>query len=188
MKINVYDFDKTIYRGDSTLDFYFFCLKSHKKTVFFIPRQLAATALYLLKRYTKTQFKQRFFCFLNAIEDLDNTISIFWKQNIHKISPWYLKQKSDQDVIISASPYFLLEKACRELGVQHLIASDVDKKTGQFHGMNCYGDEKVERLRHMFPEAEIERFYSDSASDLSLAKRSNKSFIIKGQKITEWKL
>ena len=25
--MNVYDFDKTIYNGDSTLDFYFFCLK-----------------------------------------------------------------------------------------------------------------------------------------------------------------
>ena len=25
--MNVYDFDKTIYKGDSTLDFYFFCLR-----------------------------------------------------------------------------------------------------------------------------------------------------------------
>lgn len=25
--MNVYDFDKTIYAGDSTIDFYLFCLK-----------------------------------------------------------------------------------------------------------------------------------------------------------------
>ena len=29
--MNVYDFDKTIYYGDSTADFYLFCLKRHKK-------------------------------------------------------------------------------------------------------------------------------------------------------------
>ena len=29
-KMNVYDFDKTIYDGDSTADFYLFSLKRHK--------------------------------------------------------------------------------------------------------------------------------------------------------------
>ena len=28
MKVNIYDFDGTIYDGDSTLDFYMFCLSS----------------------------------------------------------------------------------------------------------------------------------------------------------------
>ena len=27
MEVNTYDFDKTIYNGDSTIDFYIFCLK-----------------------------------------------------------------------------------------------------------------------------------------------------------------
>ena len=29
--MNVYDFDKTIYDGDSTADFYLFSLRRHKK-------------------------------------------------------------------------------------------------------------------------------------------------------------
>ena len=188
MNINVYDFDNTIYKGDSTLDFYFFCLRRHKKTLLYIPRQLVATLSYILKKSTKTQYKQRFFGFLNAIEDLDDTLNAFWRKNIHKIAPWYLKQKSDRDVIISASPHFLLEKVCQELGIRYLIASDVDKRTGVFYGPNCYGDEKVRRLREMFPDAKINRFYSDSYSDMPLAKIADNSFLIKGQEIIEWKL
>lgn len=29
--MNVYDFDKTIYDGDSTIDFYFYCSKNIQK-------------------------------------------------------------------------------------------------------------------------------------------------------------
>ena len=36
--MNVYDFDKTIYGGDSTADFYLFSLKRHKKSSFLLPR------------------------------------------------------------------------------------------------------------------------------------------------------
>ena len=31
--INGYDFDETIYDGDSSVDFYFFCLRKNKKVL-----------------------------------------------------------------------------------------------------------------------------------------------------------
>ena len=40
--MNVYDFDKTIYYGDSTADFYLFCLKRHKKILTLAPSLLGA--------------------------------------------------------------------------------------------------------------------------------------------------
>lgn len=51
--MNVYDFDKTIYYGDSTADFYLFCLKRHKKILTLAPSLLGAffKILCIQKRY-----------------------------------------------------------------------------------------------------------------------------------------
>ena len=38
--INGYDFDETIYDGDSSVDFYFFCLGKNKKVLKQLPDQL----------------------------------------------------------------------------------------------------------------------------------------------------
>lgn len=50
--MNVYDFDKTIYYGDSTADFYLFCLKRHKKILTLAPSLWEAfKILCIQKRY-----------------------------------------------------------------------------------------------------------------------------------------
>ncbi len=40
MKINLYDFDNTIYEGDSSTDFFFYCLKKYPKIVKIIPKNI----------------------------------------------------------------------------------------------------------------------------------------------------
>ena len=63
--MNVYDFDKTIYDGDSTVDFYLFSLRRHKKILLLAPSLLAAvTKFYVLRRGSKTDFKQVMYRFL----------------------------------------------------------------------------------------------------------------------------
>ena len=59
--INAYDFDGTIYSGDSSVDFYFFCLKKNKKVLRQLPIQLFAFILYLLRIIDKTTFKEKIF-------------------------------------------------------------------------------------------------------------------------------
>ena len=52
--MNVYDFDKTIYYGDSTADFYLFCLKRHKKILTLAPSILGAfLKFYVFKIFLK---------------------------------------------------------------------------------------------------------------------------------------
>ena len=186
MKIYVYDFDKTIYAGDSTLDFYFYALKKCPKILFQLPKQIFSMVLYLLRIYNKVQFKEKFYIFLRTILDVDALIDSFWEGNFYKIKGWYLEKNHDEDVIISASPEFLLEIPCRKLGVKLLIASRVNKNTGIYDGENCHGQEKVERLKKVYNDFKIEEFYSDSLSDLPLSKLANKSFMVKGRKITPW--
>lgn len=184
--MNVYDFDNTIYRGDSTADFYIFCLKRHKKNILKVPSLVfGAVKFYVFKKGTKTDFKQNMYKFLKAVnypKDLED----FWNTHKSNIKDWYIKQQKADDVIISASPYFLLEPICKELGIKHLIASNVDKNTGIYTGINCHGKEKVRLFNINFPKENIDKFYSDSKSDTPLAEIAEKAFIVRGDDIKPW--
>lgn len=183
--MKVYDFDKTIYDGDASVDFYFFCLKNKWFLIGYSLIQFYGILLYLFKIHSKEKMKEYFFVFLKGVDDVDALVETFWNQNAMKIYPWYLKNKSKEDVIISASPYFLLAPIIKRLEIKHLLASDVDKKTGQFYSLNCYGQEKVRRYQAVFKQ-EITEFYSDSISDLPLALISKKAFMIKKGKVENW--
>lgn len=184
--MNVYDFDKTVYAGDSTLDFTRFCYRRHPLLLRFLPGQVLAFVPYALGLIDKTAFKQRFSRYYRGVKNIDTEVRLFWEAHRQKIEPWYLEQKSENDVIISASPEFLLAPVCAELGVARSIASLVDSKTGVYTGQNCYGEEKVVRFREAFGDAPIERFYSDSLSDAPLAALASESFLVSGGKAVPW--
>ncbi|MCI8497327.1 MAG: HAD-IB family phosphatase [Clostridiales bacterium] len=185
--MNVYDFDKTICKKDSSMLFYRFCLKRHPRILLDLPVQIAAfVRYYVLRRGTKTQMKEQFYRYFRAVPDISAEVRAFWEQNGETlIQGWYLKQKEPDDVIISASPEFLLEPICRQLGVR-LIASQVDPSTGRYQGINCHGAEKVRRLFEQFPDARIGCFYSDSYSDSPLAELAKESFLVKGDALAPW--
>lgn len=184
--MNVYDFDKTIYDGDSTLDFYLYCLRKHPYLLFYIPMQLVYVILYMFGKYKKTQFKEHFYTFLNKLKDVDNDINNFWNINQKKIKLFYKNQKNSSDVVISASPEFLLQPICSKLGINSLIASKVDKHTGKYTGINCHGEEKVKRFYKIYPDQEIDKFYSDSLSDKPLASIAKKAYIVHKEQILKW--
>ncbi len=188
MRVNVYDFDKTIYDGDSTLDFYLYCIKKNVCLLRYLPFQIFALVLYLLKIIDKTECKERIYIFLAGIYDIDEYIISFWDNNECKMKEWYLNQKQETDVIISASPSFLLNEICQRLDIKNLIASEVNKQTGIYTGENCYGKEKVRLFREKYEGWEIKNFYSDSLSDTPLAKVAEQSYIVNKNKIEKWRM
>ena len=72
------------------------------------------------------------------------------------------------------------------MGIKHLIASNADKLTGKYNGENCWGEEKVKRLKAYDETFEIENFYSDSLSDTPLARLAKKAYIVEGENLTDW--
>lgn len=184
--MNIYDFDETIYNSDSTKDFYFYCLRRHPIMLLSVPCMMWAFFLYILGVKTKTQFKEKMYRFLRYIPDIDLEISTFWDKNEYKVKQWYKDRHTADDIIISASPEFLLEPICVRLGIKNLIASKVDKKTGLYTGENCWGEEKVKRLYEVFPDAVCEEFYSDSLSDTPLAELAKTAKIIRGTELIGW--
>lgn len=184
--MNVFDFDGTIYAGDSSIDFYFFCLKHNLALLRYVPSQILGMLLYSLKIIPKESFKELFFSFLRGITNVDDTIKIFWNFHRKKIRNCYFEIQNDDDCIISASPRFLLLEICNRIGVKNLIATNIDKFSARLYGKNCYGKNKVIFLREKFPDASIGYFYSDSKSDEALAKIASKAFFVKNNCIFPW--
>ena len=125
------------------------------------------------------------FLSLKGIKNIDKKIEEFWLRNEKKIKQWYLNQKNKEDVVISASPEWLLSPIINKLGI-NLIATKVNKETGRFNSLNCYGKEKVKRFKEKFPNVEIENFYSDHHSDTPMFLISKNAWIVKGEKIEKW--
>ncbi len=184
--MNVYDFDKTIYHTDSTVDFFKYCLKRKPSLLRYIFKQGFYGVLFVTGLYEKTRFKEKFYCFFKGIPDIDAFINDFWDKNIGGIHKWYLEQANDEDVVISASPDFLVEAAMKRISTAKVMGSRVDKKNGSYTGLNCYGEEKVRRFYEEYPDSKIDKFYSDSYSDSPLAKLADESFIVAGEELIPW--
>lgn len=183
MKVNLYDFDGTIYDGDSTIDFYLFCLKKKASIIKFLPVFIFYILLYKLNLRSKEEMKEKFYMFLNSFDNIDSLVLEFWKNNDKKIKKFYLENEHNKDVIISASPEFLLKPICKKMKVKKLIASKVDKNTGKYIGYNCYGEEKVRRLNNEFKNIIVDNVYSDSYNDLPILKLGKNSFLVDGKKV-----
>lgn len=189
--MNVYDFDKTIYDGDSTEDFIIMCLKKQPCLIFRFMRCGITFAGYRAGVVSKTAFKEVMYRFLRDIDDIDDYVQEFWDSHIKKIKKFYIANQKSDDIIISASPEFLLRDACQRLGIRHLTASKIDKCTGCCLGINCYGEEKVRRFYAEYSNGgteppSIDEFYSDSVSDAPLARLAKRAFIVVGEKTLPW--
>jgi phosphoserine phosphatase len=181
--MDVYDFDKTLYRGDSTLDFFAFCLRRHPKALLSMPLAALWALAHLLGLCTVTRFKERFYRFLRHVPDIDEELGLFWEEAHTRIFGPCRPQPGD--LVISASPEFLLAPVCSERGLR-LIASKVSPKTGLYEGANCRGEEKLRRFKEEYPDVAINAFFSDSLSDGPLASHATKAFRVIGGGITPW--
>lgn len=175
---DVYDFDGTIYNGDATIDFYLFCLKKHKKIIKYLFIVIINCLLGFFKLKEESKIKESFFKFVTRVDNIDQILDEFWEIHKVKIKSFYKSKKDkSKDIVISASPKFILEPICKQLGIKALIASEIDKNTGILTGNNCRGKEKVVRLYEQFPNAIIKTFYSDSYMDKPLMEVSKKTIL-----------
>lgn len=186
--MNVYDFDGTIYDGDSTVDFYFYCLCRQPRIVKHMLVQIKGFVLYKRRKIDKTQLKEYFFSFLNSLDGVDDIVVSFWENHYIKIKKWYFDIKKEDDIIISASPLFLLAPLKVRLNIKDVIATRVDGTTGKIEGKNCFGHEKIIRFEEEYKLSLIDCVYSDSVSDLPLAQQAKNAYLVKKNAIIEWDL
>ncbi len=184
--MNVYDFDKTIYRKDSGIMFYLWCLRRHPRIARRWPYMLWATVRYQTGRIDAARHREAMFSYLNDLKDAPDEVERFWQAQIGQVHGWYLRQRNEDDVIVSASPRFLVEPAARRLGVQGVLASPMDIATGRYTGPRCHGAGKVNYFRETFPGAEVDAFYSDSLKDSPMAALAKRAYLVRGESLAGW--
>lgn len=183
--INVIDFDHTIYSGDCSIDFYFFCVRTKPTILRYAPSQIWHTMLFLCRVEERTVFKSKFFSFLKSIPNTEKLVDAFWDKNMHKIKKWYTDRTHDNDVIVSASPEFLVYPIRQLLDVRDVFATKVNPKTGDLIGKNCRGEEKVRRIHEAYSDIQYHQAYSDSLADMPILSLAAEPYIVIGNKITD---
>lgn len=188
--MNVYDFDKTIFYPNSIIKFLKWSIRKNPKIIFlYFPKLGVKGFLYFFKLISVSRMVEQLFAFMKYVPNLEEEIERFWDINEKGISEWYLKQKKEDDLIISASPEFFLRPIVKKLNVQ-LIGTQLDLKTGKIVGRCCYGKQKVKNLINsdFFTNLHIDEFYSDSTSDFPLSLCAQKAFLVvnRAKTVKKW--
>ena len=196
-KLSVYDFDKTIYNGETLNDFYRFYLIKKPWKIYTVIFQLWYFLLYVLKIINLEKLKENFLRFLNGENtgELKKLIREFWEKKESKINLWVkdeiLKNKKETEILvaISASPTFLIIDRLKLMGFDVVIGTDFLFESTKFHShitsKNCKNYEKVKRMNKWAEDNNIQydivNFYSDSIADKPLFDLAeNKYWIKKG--------
>lgn len=185
--MNIYDFDGTIYDGDSCVDIVIYGLKKHFFTV--IPCINRTYKLY--KKYKKQlisfdEVKESLISFLYMIDDQEKFLNDFVNSHIKKIKKWYLDNKKDDDVIITASCDVWINLFANKLNIKNVIATNVDT-SGKLLTKGCKREEKVTRFREVFPNSIVNNSYSDSESDIPMLKLGKHPYVVEGNKLIPYK-
>ena len=185
--MNVYDFDGTIFPSDCSIGFCIWCMNRHPKLWFtFAPKAIRNVILKKKGKLSEAAMQRKFFSYLTMIDDFDKQIKRYWDKNEKKIASWYLAQKRDDDLIISASPTCIIDPIANRLGV-HCMATEYDREFGVYLNNMMYAKEKAKYIiDHGFPM--IENFYSDSLADTPLALCAEKAHLVtkKASTVIDW--
>lgn len=178
--MNCYDFDKTIYKKDSSIKFYYFCLKNKPSLIFHFFQCCFWAILHFIGILSTKSFKEKFFIFVKKIKNIDALLEKFWDKEIKNINSWYLAMKKDTDVICSASPEFLIKPAMARINPSAtIIATQFNLNTFKIDGENLKGEAKVDALKKYFSEdISFNAVYTDSMSDLPMLDLTKNKYII----------
>ena len=90
-RMNVYDFDGTIFSSDCSIGFAIWCMNRHPKLWFtFFPFAVKNLILTQKGKMPDYLMRRKFFSFLTMIDDFDVQIERYWDKNEKKIASWYL--------------------------------------------------------------------------------------------------
>ena len=184
--MNVYDFDQTIFQPDSSYAFFLYCLKRYPAAMLRAgPGILSHSVLYAAGRIGAKALKEKLFAFLRYLPDPEGVVRRFWDERLGGIEPWYLAQQRPDDLVITASPLFLVGEAGRRLGFA-VLGTRMDIRSGRIEGENCHDAEKVRRFYEAYPDGEIDAFYSDSLSDSPLAELAARAYLVSKGRLSRW--
>lgn len=190
MDVNVYDFDNTIYDGETLVDFILYFVRRDVKIWKYLPKLIVIAFKDMLHLFTVEDAVEAYASFLEGYYvnagDLSGVVVDFWNKNEKKIKPWYATVRKDSDIIVSGTTDFILDEIMKRMGIKHYVGSSIDKKTGKFRRL-CFLENKVKIFRELYPNAHIANFYTDSMNDKAMMDIADHVYLVKKNKITKIK-
>ena len=192
MNLAVFDFDKTITTKDTLIDFLRFYVGEFKLSIGLF-KCSPIILFYKLKIVSNQEAKEsllkHFFYDLSEAELIKFGIEYSTKRLPEILSHeamsriHFHRKRNDTMVIISASPTYWFCDWCIQEGFTSVIGTLLEKKdgkmTGKIIGKNCFGDEKLRRLKQELPLEDYEYIYAygDSKGDLALLNFASESYM-----------
>ncbi|MCL2494924.1 MAG: haloacid dehalogenase-like hydrolase [Oscillospiraceae bacterium] len=184
--MNVYDFDNTLYDGESALDFFLFCLKKRPSLLRYIPSALKAVVDYKRQGITIDDIAGRYGEIMRAclqgLGDYQAATKVFWDRHEHRIRPFYKPLQRPDDLVITAGPEQSMKEICGRLGIAHYIGTVVNEASGEIEFV-CFKENKVQAFHERYPGQEIDDFYTDSMNDKPLMDISKRVFLVEKGKV-----
>lgn len=191
MNVIAYDFDGTITKKDTFLDF-----SMYSKGKFFTILSLCLYSpliiLAKLRLYSNGDVKQKVFSFLykgmsiasfnqKCVEYANYVSDEIIKEDALRSIRVYLPQ--DKVVIITASILNWVKPIAEKIGINEIIATEIECDdlgiiTGKFKTPNCYGKEKVKRLLESYPNRKAFSLvaFGDSRGDSDLLEFADEKY------------
>lgn len=188
--MNVYDFDNTIYDGETLVDFILYFVRHDPRIWPYVPKLLVIAFRDAFHLFTVDEAIKAYASFLEGyyvkLDNLDTAVVKFWDKKMKKIKPFYEDVRKDDDIIVSGTTDFILDEVCRRMGIKNYVGSSIDPETGKFTRL-CFLDNKLKIFRELWPDAHIDNFYTDSMNDKCLMDIADHVYFVKGEKIEKIK-
>lgn len=187
MRIDVYDFDHTLYDGDTIVDLWCFAVGRHPALLRFLPRQLWALLMRVLGIWSAGKAKSVFQCYFVGIH-LEEEVEAFWASEKirHKLVSFLSGRPNDLPrVVASASARLVLLPVAELLTVDAIIGTEIDPDTGVLIGENCKGEAKLTAIAKHFPNFTMRAMYTDDTkADGPLLRLAEERYLVKKGQIT----
>lgn len=191
-RLAIFDFDKTITDRDTLTDFIRF-QAGKRKYYQGLAANLFTLVLYVLKLMPNHTAKEKvlvhFFSGMTekdmikagdryAAERLPDVIA---PQALEKIK--YHRSQGHKLVIVSASPVYWYRSWAEANGFSGIISTELEisegKLTGRLSGGNCYGPEKVQKLKNRIDTGKFDYIYAygDSSGDRELLAMADEAYL-----------
>ncbi|MGE5499808.1 MAG: HAD family hydrolase [Syntrophothermus sp.] len=188
----IFDFDKTITDRDTLTDFIRF-QAGRRKFYRGLAANLFTLILYVLKLVPNYTAKEKVLVhFFSGMPEKDMIAAgdsyavkrlpaIIAPQALERIK--YHREQGHKLVIVSASPVYWYRAWAEENGFSEIISTELEisdgKLTGKLSGGNCYGPEKVQKLKNRIDTGKFDCIYAygDSSGDRELLAMADEAYL-----------
>ena len=183
--MKVFDFDNTLYRGESSLDFSLFMIRANKRILLYLPVIASNTIRYKLCLVDRQELGDSINKYMKIIvrskQEMLDLVEAFWATHSSNLDRNMIARIRPEDIIITAGPDFLLDGIKDKLHTENIISSVVDLDRREILHFN-FKDNKVLRFRELYGDRKIDAFYTDSYNDKAMMDISEKVYLIKNGK------